>query len=578
MGLRVSFRRDSVLGPLLRWFDQDEAHKTGRMFVLALLVLGSGLGMRDPWPPNEPMLALMMRDLASGGHWLIPHLAGQPFSEHPPLVIWLGALIMQFTGSLRLGFQLPSLLAAMGTIWLTYDIGRKLWGARAGRLSALVLLCAFQFSLQAHTGQVDMVFAFFVTLGLYGFLRYLLLAAELRWLIYAGAGIGLGMLTKGAGYLAALVLLPWLWMRIQRWPELPPRPGLRKLWPAALTAVVLVAIWALPALAFVEGADTAALNQFRRDLTVNLLGGADLLLGGAVEPLWYLPLQALLLWMPLTLLLPWLMPIWRQRMRDRDPRSGLLIGYILAIFALFTALPGRHGAQVLPALPALALLVGANLGGTWWKPGVQWMSRGVLIGIGLALLIMVALARLRSPTYGLLLPPDTPFGLYWGVGVLGLIALILALAFRFGSRNQALALPVFIGIGWFLMGWGVYPWLNNIRTPESLMDKAAETLAVEDAEVRIGMFDWRAQFPLFSDIAIEGLDDARPEESLSDWCQQKGVRAVLLPDRLWAESGVAIAHLVDTPESLGVRHSRDWLIARCADKAGKAPTENVGSS
>ncbi len=557
---------------MLRWFDQDDRRKSLRLLLLAILILGSGIGLRDPWPPDEPALALMMRDFAEGTYWLIPYLGGVPFSDHPPLYIWIGAFITQLTGSLRLGFLLPSFVAALGMLWLVYDLGGKLWGPRAGRLAGLALLCSFQFTLQAHKGQVDLVFAFCVTLGFYGLVRYLLVESQPRWLVYAGVGIGLGMLTKGAGYIAALVLLPWMWIRFQRWPELPPRGRLRDFWPVPAVALGLVLAWALPALAFVQGADTSALNQFRRDLTINLLGGADLLLGGPQNALWYLPLQALMLWMPLTLLLPWLAPVWRQRLRDRDPRTALMVGYVLAVLFFFTVLPGRHGVQILPALPAVALLVGANLGGTWWRPGVQWMSRGILIGIGLLFLVLVAQARLRSTEFGLLLPPDTPFGLYWGIGVLGLIALILALAFRFGTRNQALALPVFIGVGWVLFGWGVYPWLNNIRTPETIMQNAAEALTGAGDKVEIGMLDWRAQFPLFSPFPVHKLDDSNPVGSVGAFCAAANAqhpRAVLMPAREGADDRVLMTTLLGPATTLGVRHNREWLIARCLPASGR---------
>lgn len=556
----------SRLRDLMRWFDSSDEHKTWRLFLIALLVLGSGLGLRDPWPPSEPALALMMRDMAAGQYWLIPYLDGRPFSDHPPLYIWIGAFITHATGSLRLGFLLPSVLGALGTLWLVYDLGSKLWGARAGRLSALVLLCSFQFVLQAHQGHVDALFAFWVMLGIYGLVRWTLVDDQPRWLVYAGVGIGMGMLTKGAGYIASLVLLPWIWMRLQHWAELPERGRARRLWPVPAVALGVVLAWALPALAFVQGADTAALNQFRRDLTINLLGGADILLGGPQHGMWYLPLQAVLLWMPLTLLLPWLVPIWRQRMRDRDPRTAMLVGYLLGVMAFFTFLPGRHGVQVLPALPAMALLVGANLGGTWWKPSVQWMSRGILIAIGLLFLILVAQARLYREQFGLLLPPDTPFGLYWGMGVLGLLAFVLALAFRFNTRNQALALPVFFGLAWFLFGWGVYPWLNSIRTPELVMDRASQVIGAPAEPVEIGMLEWRAQFPLFSEYPVTSLGEISAVNAIGPYCRhaEPGTqRWVLFPEATLEDNAARVQKLLQTPTVLGIRHSRNWMLAAC---------------
>ena len=48
----------------------------------------------------------------------------------------------------RIAFLLPSLLAALATLWLLQDLGRRLWTARVGLYAALALLaavCAFCF-------------------------------------------------------------------------------------------------------------------------------------------------------------------------------------------------------------------------------------------------------------------------------------------------------------------------------------------------------------------------------------------------------------------------------------------------
>ena len=461
----------SRMRALLLWFAQDDEHKALRLWLLALLVLGSGLGLRDPWPPAEPALALMMRQMADSGEWLIPYLAGEPFSDHPPLVIWLGAALYSVTGSLRLGFLLPSLLAALGTLWLVFDLGRRLWGERAGRLAAIALLCAFQFSLQAHRGQVDATFTFFTTLALYGLLRYLLLEASPRWLVAAGAAIGFAMLTKGAGYIALLVLLPWL------------------------------------------------------------------------------------------------LPIWRQRLRDRDPRTGLLLGFVLAVIALFSMLPGRHGVQILPALPAFALLVGVNIGGTWWRPGVQWLSRGTLLAIGAGLLTLSGLALREPLEFGLRLPPDTPWGLLVFMGGLGALALVLSIALSLRSRHQALALPVFIGVAWVLIGWAIYPWLNTVRTPERLLAKVEAELPAQ-GEVTLAMLDWRPQFSLATRRPLRPLYGEDPGAAIEAFCGDGAeYRGVIAPQRVYEDMPLPALGL-GPAITLGVRHRSLWLYAPCVRDEG----------
>ena len=49
-----------------------------------------------------------------------------------PLLFWLQAISYRVTGSYKVGFLLPSLLAGLGTLWLIYDLGRRLWNRQAG--------------------------------------------------------------------------------------------------------------------------------------------------------------------------------------------------------------------------------------------------------------------------------------------------------------------------------------------------------------------------------------------------------------------------------------------------------------
>ena len=41
--------------------------------LIALVVLGAGIGLRDPWPADEPRFALSAKQMVDSGNWLIPH-------------------------------------------------------------------------------------------------------------------------------------------------------------------------------------------------------------------------------------------------------------------------------------------------------------------------------------------------------------------------------------------------------------------------------------------------------------------------------------------------------------------------
>lgn len=38
--------------------------------ITAVLVIGAGLGLRDPWPSDEPRFALVAKQMVMSGDWL----------------------------------------------------------------------------------------------------------------------------------------------------------------------------------------------------------------------------------------------------------------------------------------------------------------------------------------------------------------------------------------------------------------------------------------------------------------------------------------------------------------------------
>jgi len=70
-------------------------------------LMAVGLGMRDPWPADEPRFALIAQDMLRSGDWLIPRVGGDLYADKPPFFFWLLATAMALTGSMRVGFLLP---------------------------------------------------------------------------------------------------------------------------------------------------------------------------------------------------------------------------------------------------------------------------------------------------------------------------------------------------------------------------------------------------------------------------------------------------------------------------------------
>ena len=125
---------------------RDVALDVLMLALLAVLLFGAGFGLRDPWPADEPRFALVARDMLRSGDWLFPRVGGDLYADKPPLFFWLMAASMALTGSMRLGFLLPSLLAGLGTILLVYDLLRRARGREVALSGAFMLLLTFQFA------------------------------------------------------------------------------------------------------------------------------------------------------------------------------------------------------------------------------------------------------------------------------------------------------------------------------------------------------------------------------------------------------------------------------------------------
>ena len=203
---------------MIRAMPKASARDTWLFWLVALLVLGAGLGLRDPWPADEPRFALVARQMVESGQWLFPMRGDALYPDKPPLFMWLQALAYELIGNWRVAFLLPSLLAALGTLWCVVDLGTRLWTRRVGLYAGWALLFALQFTWQAKRAQIDPLVTFFITLANYGLLRHVLHGPDWRMWMLGWAAAGLGTITKGVGILALLMLLPAGIAALRGWP------------------------------------------------------------------------------------------------------------------------------------------------------------------------------------------------------------------------------------------------------------------------------------------------------------------------------------------------------------------------
>jgi 4-amino-4-deoxy-L-arabinose transferase-like glycosyltransferase len=125
--------------------------------------------------------------------------------------------------------------------------------------------------------------------------------------------------------------------------------------PRSARVLAAVSIWLVPML--LAASKDPSLAAYRDEIlfnqTVKRYGNA----WHHREPFWYFLVDVIPgLWLPLTLLVPWLFSHWRNALRSFDLRIALLASWIVLVVLFFSISAGKRGVYVLPAVPAFALL------------------------------------------------------------------------------------------------------------------------------------------------------------------------------------------------------------------------------
>jgi 4-amino-4-deoxy-L-arabinose transferase-like glycosyltransferase len=521
-----------------------------RLLLVALILFAAGLGLRDPWPADEPRYALAARDMVLSGDWLIPRVGGIAYSDKPPLFMWAVAAAYAVFENLRIAALLPSLLAGLGVLVLVYDLARRLWGRQAAWLAALVLVLTVQFTMQARTAQIDALVCFWTTLGIYGLLRHLLLGPRWPWYFVAWFAMGLGIITKGVGFLPLLMLAPWAIVRL-RWPQHLPSIAapVGWWWAGPIVMLLAVCLWLVPMLLHVAGSDSLELARYRDDILLRQTAERYANAWHHVQPFWYFALEVIpWAWAPLSLLLPWLVPAWWRRLKSGDAATWMLLGWVACVLLFFSASPGKRGVYILPALPALALAAAPVLSGVLERRGVRRLA-AVLLAV-LALATMAGAVWLQKGTQAAL----------WGFDLWPPVvaAVILSVALLLAARRiGALAALMLLIVGaWQLYGWWAAPLMNAARSGRELMGRVQ---AAMPPAAELGLVGWKEQFLLHVDRPVVHFgfrrDAAAEARDAAAWLLRKPERRLLISEAQMPPCFDAAAG-----EPLGERHRREWRL------------------
>lgn len=321
----------------------------GLTLLIALVALFWQLGVRGLNEPDEGRYASVAAEMLRSGDWVVPHFQGQPHLTKPPLIYWLTALNLKLFGVNEWAARLAPAWAALGTLLLTWSLGRRFLGPRYALYAALLLLTSPLFFVVARLCDPNMLLTLWITLGSWAWLGWQQDGRPAQRLLYYLAH-GLAFLTKGPVGCVVILLGQLAFRRVSG-----RALTTRRIWwwPGILLALGVGLSWYM--LMIAQQPDR--LDYFLR---YELFDRVFTNTHKRSEPFFFF-------WVVLpAAFLPWL-PVFstlRTRgwtsLRASFPEAGLLL-HLFFILLLFTLSRSKLPTYILPALPPLALLTAAQM-------------------------------------------------------------------------------------------------------------------------------------------------------------------------------------------------------------------------
>ena len=373
-----------------------------RYALVILAVVSAGmilvaLNNKDLWNPDEPRYAQVAREMVQGDEYILLRLNGEKYPDKPPLYFWLVILCSKLTGGINeVSARMPSALAGVGVVLMTFALGRRLFGVRAGFIAGLVLLSSVYFLFTARSVHMDLPLTFIVMAMIYTFYHAWERGGAEWWTWPAFFFLGaLGVMMKGPVGLLLPLFVCLLFSLLRRdWRAWH--------WSTALGAVVLVAIlsaWLL--LLWQRGGNEHIMETLFGQNIGRATGEAS-----HESPLYYYFWMFPLLFLPWSLLFVAALVTALARCWGREVASGrilLAVVWFAVIFVFFTAIPSRRDLYMLPLFPAAAILVGwlldsliRDVASRRAGDAARWlMSAPLVLTAAAAALALLALAWVR---------------------------------------------------------------------------------------------------------------------------------------------------------------------------------------
>jgi 4-amino-4-deoxy-L-arabinose transferase-like glycosyltransferase len=460
---------------------------------LTWLALGAALlflvlSLRPPFG-SELRYIEAGREMVEGGDWVVPHLGYVPYLEKPILAYWAEALCQRVFGLHWVAARLPSVIASVASLLVTYALARDLRGRAFALAASALLLSSSSFLLMGSVMTTDPLFSACLAVAWWAYWRHHRDPGT-RWALAFWIALAAAFLTKGPLAIALVGLSLGVFLLIVGRPR--DALSLHPLWGLAILLAAGLA-WSVP----VWQRDPRFLEFFYWRENVLAFLRTDI---NHPAPVWY--------YVPVLvgMLFPWSLPLLvglpaqlARAVATAPDRLGSRVGddtgrlrlYCVCIVVTGLVLLSVSGSKLptyaLPLVPFSALLV-ADWIADRLEPPDRWLAASLWVQAAALACVLLAAPRVLRHVTARLGPVDETAVL--GVTlVLGAVALACFVAAAATMRSRGLAGLAILGaastaavFGLDLTAARLAPWLDGSRLVARLAPLAADDRVVVDSD------------------------------------------------------------------------------------------------
>lgn len=334
----------------LRLTSNSTLHQSSVIMVLLTILYFYNFHVNDIWTPNESFYAESVREMFESGNFLDIQYNYEARYNKPPLTYWAIAASATVFGLNEFSIRLPIVLMALGSIWLTYLLGKDLYGQKGGLYAMIIYGLGLQLLAVKQYASPEIPLTFFFTLTLFWFNRaYQQRSNKLLGLSYLA--LGLTVLTKGFPYIIVIGGIVLFYLVLKNWQQW--RTLLKEiLWLKLPLGVLIVGLIGLSWVIYMYLKDGDAFWEIYYRET---FGRALEKKSKGLQPFFYI---GVISWSIIPYSLAFFFGIYYW-IKNRASVSRILfpIAWIVVMLVIFTVSKGKIPTYIIQAHPAFALFL-----------------------------------------------------------------------------------------------------------------------------------------------------------------------------------------------------------------------------